>query len=157
MKRTCRRGRCLTVRTRYEDALVTCLKRSTPFAPLFLRLRLSLLNTNSLPSAQALTDKPSSYPCSYPGCTYTSARPYDTNRHSKTHIPDTVSRLDCPYAGDNFCDRKGERGFTRADHREEHVRNVHSSRYPQRGFTKEDHREEHVRSVHPPEKRTSKE
>lgn len=45
----------------------------------------------------------------------------------KTHFPETVSRLDCPYAGGGFCKREGENGFTREDHRKEHIRKVHPS------------------------------
>jgi len=68
------------------------------------------------------------HPCLYPGCLHTSARPYDLDRHMKTHFPEAVSRLDCPYARGGFCRREGERGFTREDHRKEHVRKVHPVR-----------------------------
>lgn len=65
------------------------------------------------------------YECLYPGCDYTSARAYNLERHVKTHYPEAVVRLDCPYAWGGFCGRKGVRGFIREDHRKEHIRKVH--------------------------------
>ncbi|KAL8822473.1 MAG: hypothetical protein Q9191_006790, partial [Dirinaria sp. TL-2023a] len=67
------------------------------------------------------------YTCLYPGCDYTAARSYDLERHVKTHYPESVERLDCPYARGGFCGRMGARGFTREDHRKEHIRKVHPS------------------------------
>lgn len=97
-----------------------------------------LLTTSSFPSAQALTDNPSRYPCIFQGCLHTSARPYDLAQHLKSHYPETVSKLECPYARGGFCGREGQRGFTREDHRKEHVRKVHPSRERTSKESKED-------------------
>ncbi|KAL8984170.1 MAG: hypothetical protein Q9177_004770, partial [Variospora cf. flavescens] len=55
-------------------------------------------------------------------------RSFDLGRHLKTHFPDDTPRLDCPKAtagGAAWCNRVGERGFTRQDHLNEHLRKVH--------------------------------
>lgn len=65
------------------------------------------------------------YSCLWPNCEFTAARAFDLGRHVNTHTPETARRLDCPYARNGFCGRMGERGFTREDHRNEHIRKVH--------------------------------
>ncbi|KAL8790691.1 MAG: hypothetical protein Q9213_000539 [Squamulea squamosa] len=59
------------------------------------------------------------------------ARSYDLDRHMKSHFPDSAGKLDCPYgAKGSFCGRVGEKGFTRKDHRDEHLRKVHKVDLP---------------------------
>lgn len=45
----------------------------------------------------------------------------------KVHFPNSVGKLDCPQGAreGSFCKRVGEKGFTRKDHRDEHLRKVH--------------------------------
>lgn len=71
------------------------------------------------------TGNPPRHPCLYPGCSHSSARLHDLERHMRTHYSETVPRRDCPYASGGFCGREGKKGFTREDHRKEHVRKVH--------------------------------
>ena len=71
------------------------------------------------------TSSSARYPCLYPGCGHIAARSYDLEKHVNTHYPETLQRLDCPYAQNGFCGRMGPRGFTREDHRKEHIRKVH--------------------------------
>ncbi|KAL8769009.1 MAG: hypothetical protein Q9209_004926 [Squamulea sp. 1 TL-2023] len=68
-------------------------------------------------------DNKNPFICVYPGCTRQFARSYDLDRHMKSHISDSIGKLDCPYgAKGSFCKRVGEKGFTRKDHRDEHLR-----------------------------------
>ena len=54
------------------------------------------------------------------------ARPYELlDRHMKTQFPEVVPRLDCPYARGGFCGQEGKNGFSKEDHRREHIRQVH--------------------------------
>ena len=80
---------------------------------------------DSMSTSKAPTMTRLKHPCLYPGCPQAFTRPYDLDRHYKTHFPDTVTKLDCPYAPGGFCGREGGRGFTRKDHLAEHVRKVH--------------------------------
>ena len=81
------------------------------------------MRVQSLPSGKSTSLI--QYPCLYPGCEYTAARAYDLGRHAKTHSPETLQRLDCPFARNGFCGRMGERGFTNDSLRKEHIRKVH--------------------------------
>lgn len=66
------------------------------------------------------------YVCLHPGCSRAFARMYDLDRHCKTHYPQTTQKFDCPEAvKGSFCGRMGDRGFTRNDHLNEHLRKVH--------------------------------
>lgn len=68
--------------------------------------------------------------CLYPGCTRRLARPYELDRHTKIHLP--ARKFDCPQgtASGSFCKRVGERGFTRRDKLNDHVRRVHCVSVP---------------------------
>ncbi|KAI4171893.1 MAG: hypothetical protein LQ343_003970 [Gyalolechia ehrenbergii] len=72
------------------------------------------------------SSKPTPYICVYRGCTRQFARSFDLDRHMKTHFPNAIQKLDCPKgAQGSFCRRVGEKGFTRKDHLDEHLRKVH--------------------------------
>lgn len=97
------------------------LSHQTPHSPF-------LPPQNRFPSSASTstgTSKPPQGICLYRGCTRQFARAYDLDRHMKVHFPESTNKLDCPYAGEGSCKRVGERGFTRKDHRDEHIRNVH--------------------------------
>ena len=81
--------------------------------------------TSKSKTGQGTVPNTSRYPCLWPNCEFTAARAYDLGKHLETHTPETSQRLDCPYARNGFCGRMGERGFTREDHRKEHIRMVH--------------------------------
>ncbi|KAI4094792.1 MAG: hypothetical protein LQ344_002038 [Seirophora lacunosa] len=70
--------------------------------------------------------KPTPFICLHAGCPRQFARSFDLDRHLKTHFPAAAPRLDCPkgLAG-AWCGRVGDRGFTRQDHLNEHLRKVH--------------------------------
>ena len=57
--------------------------------------------------------------CTHPGCTATSARLRDLQRHMKKHSP---PQHDCPVNG---CDRKGDNAFPRKDKLRDHLRQKH--------------------------------
>ncbi|KAI4245821.1 MAG: hypothetical protein L6R40_002349 [Gallowayella cf. fulva] len=83
-------------------------------------------SSSSSSSSSSPSSKATPYLCLHRGCTRQFARTYDLDRHVKTHFPDAVGKLDCPQgAKGSFCKRVGERGFTRKDHRDEHLRKVH--------------------------------
>ena len=91
------------------------------------------LDQNANSAERALMDTPKTvsypkvatrarYPCLQSNCEASFTRISDLKRHSKTvHRPEL---LDCPYAH-AFCGRTGEKGFTRRDHLNEHIREVH--------------------------------
>lgn len=91
------------------------------------------------------SQKPSPDICLYPGCTRQFAGSFDLDRHVRTHLPDPVTRLDCPKAGPGgFCGRAGSQGFTRQDHLNEHLRKVHFVNLPtslqgRRELSRDDH------------------
>ncbi|KAL8717536.1 MAG: hypothetical protein Q9225_005229 [Loekoesia sp. 1 TL-2023] len=71
-------------------------------------------------------EKPTPYICVFSGCPRQFSRSFDLDRHMKTHFPPSVDKLDCPKgAQGSFCKRVGDKGFTRKDHLEEHLRKVH--------------------------------
>ena len=95
----------------------------------------SLPHSSALISAPSLTSpetssskKDTPYTCLHPGCGGRFARSYDLDRHVKTHFPNTVHRHPCPRA--NLCGREGERGFSRKDHLNDHLRKVHMQHIP---------------------------
>ncbi|KAI4244989.1 MAG: hypothetical protein L6R42_010303 [Xanthoria sp. 1 TBL-2021] len=87
----------------------------------------SAQQSKSLSPTSTSTSKPTPFICVFPGCTRQFARTYDLDRHMKVHFPDSVGKLDCPQGAreGSFCKRVGEKGFTRKDHRDEHLRKVH--------------------------------
>ncbi|MCJ1445775.1 MAG: hypothetical protein MMC23_006280 [Stictis urceolatum] len=77
------------------------------------------------PPAPVKTKSDDRYTCTYPGCKSTGKfkRVTDYQRHMKTvHYPE---RFDCKYAKGGFCGREGTHGFTRQDHYNDHLRDVH--------------------------------
>ncbi|KAL8688190.1 MAG: hypothetical protein Q9218_005836 [Villophora microphyllina] len=78
------------------------------------------------PRLNQRSKKDTPYICLHPGCGHQFARTYDLDRHVKTHFPEQEGRMDCPEGKrDHWCGRVGDRGFTRRDHLEEHLRKVH--------------------------------
>lgn len=61
--------------------------------------------------------------CPYDGCSYTTERPFDLDRHLQKHLSSETKWYDCPGRG---CGRTGEHGFKRKDHLTEHLRKVHA-------------------------------
>ncbi|PGH01455.1 hypothetical protein GX51_05263 [Blastomyces parvus] len=75
----------------------------------------------------------SRYVCMFPLCESSFSRSADLSRHYPTvHFPDSV-RLDCPKPR---CSRKGEQGFTRQDHLNEHLRQYHKEPVAKRRSSK---------------------
>ncbi|EEH16946.1 hypothetical protein PABG_07033 [Paracoccidioides brasiliensis Pb03] len=75
----------------------------------------------------------SRYVCMYPRCESSFSRSADLSRHYPTvHFPDSV-RLNCPKPK---CSRKGELGFTRQDHLNEHLRQYHKEPVAKRRSSK---------------------
>ncbi|EEH03195.1 conserved hypothetical protein [Histoplasma capsulatum G186AR] len=75
----------------------------------------------------------SRYVCMYPRCESSFSRSADLSRHYPTvHFPDSV-RLNCPKPK---CSRKGEQGFTRQDHLNEHLRQYHKEPVAKRRSSK---------------------
>ncbi|KLJ07560.1 hypothetical protein EMPG_16975 [Blastomyces silverae] len=75
----------------------------------------------------------SRYVCMFPHCESSFSRSADLSRHYPTvHFPDSV-RLDCPKPR---CSRKGEQGFTRQDHLNEHLRQYHKEPVAKRRSSK---------------------
>jgi hypothetical protein len=73
------------------------------------------------------------YPCLVPGCPTVNSftRATDLNRHVQTvHFP---KRVDCKY---QYCGRVGENGFSRVDHLNEHLREVHKDHIPKKSRRK---------------------
>ncbi|KAI4261663.1 MAG: hypothetical protein L6R42_003141 [Xanthoria sp. 1 TBL-2021] len=71
--------------------------------------------------------KPKPYACLHPGCSCRFARSSDLDQHTRSHVPVFLNKLDCP---SGFCGRIGDRGFTRQDHLNEHLRKVHLADLP---------------------------
>ncbi|OJD09682.1 hypothetical protein AJ78_08981 [Emergomyces pasteurianus Ep9510] len=75
----------------------------------------------------------SRYVCMYPRCESSFSRSADLSRHYPTvHFPESV-RLNCPKPK---CSRKGELGFTRQDHLNEHLRQYHKEPVAKRRSSK---------------------
>ncbi|KAI9780681.1 MAG: hypothetical protein M1839_006622 [Geoglossum umbratile] len=86
-----------------------------------------------VPNQNRLKDKASNdkvYYCLSHSCGGTFTRKADLERHIATIHKPNAPRFDCPL---NRCHRKGEDGFTREDHLNEHLRNYHSRYIPKRG------------------------
>ncbi|KKZ65657.1 hypothetical protein EMCG_08495 [[Emmonsia] crescens] len=83
--------------------------------------------------AAGLERSGSRYVCMYPRCESSFSRSADLSRHYPTvHFPDSV-RLNCPKPK---CSRKGEQGFTRQDHLNEHLRQYHKEPVAKRRSSK---------------------
>ncbi|EEQ91429.1 uncharacterized protein BDCG_06549 [Blastomyces dermatitidis ER-3] len=83
--------------------------------------------------AAGLERSGSRYVCMFPRCESSFSRSADLSRHYPTvHFPDSV-RLDCPKPR---CSRKGEQGFTRQDHLNEHLRQYHKEPVTKRRSSK---------------------
>ncbi|PGG97070.1 hypothetical protein AJ79_09343 [Helicocarpus griseus UAMH5409] len=79
----------------------------------------------------------SRYVCMYPRCESSFSRSADLSRHYPTvHFPESV-RLDCPKPK---CSRKGDQGFTRQDHLNEHLRQYHKEPVAKRRSSKSSQR-----------------
>ena len=80
------------------------------------------------------------YPCLQSGCDASFRRVTDLKRHSNAvHNPQLI---DCPYAH-VYCGRTGENGFSRKDHLNEHIREVHKrdpAKRPSKAVTKSSRR-----------------
>ncbi|PGG97331.1 hypothetical protein AJ80_09719 [Polytolypa hystricis UAMH7299] len=84
----------------------------------------------------------SRYVCMMSGCSSSFSRSADLNRHYTTvHFPDPT-RLDCPKPR---CTRKGNEGFTRQDHLNEHLRQYHGDNIPKRTSSKSSRPSHYVR------------
>lgn len=91
------------------------------------------LSVKPLPASPAAVNmKPH---CPHPDCRDASGNPRkyfsrkaDVARHDRSHH--NRSFMDCPR---HRCSRKGESGFTRRDHLQEHLRQYHSMNIPKRG------------------------
>ncbi|KAL9024085.1 MAG: hypothetical protein Q9196_006772 [Gyalolechia fulgens] len=71
---------------------------------------------------------PNLYSCLYPDCSRRFARPFDLKEHIETHFPVASKKFDCPEGAlGSFCKRVGDQGFSRRDHLDEHLREVHGS------------------------------
>ena len=112
--------------------------------PMHLPFAHSLPFVHSLPThSQLLTPSPlrsttADGPryCYHPTCLDTSGRPkrpepYSRKADLKRHVESTHEKrfLDCTF---KRCDRRGENGFTRKDHRTEHLRGYHRMGIPKR-------------------------
>ena len=78
-------------------------------------------------SSRTETVKPSEtrFPCLSEGCGSEFGRVTDLKRHyNSVHV---TSRIDCPH---NWCGRTGAHGFSRKDHFNEHLREVHKQDIP---------------------------
>ncbi|KAI9776244.1 MAG: hypothetical protein M1839_000477 [Geoglossum umbratile] len=76
------------------------------------------------------TRKAMGFACLEPSCDSLFTRKADLERHVATMHAPRAARFDCPLAR---CHRKGEDGFTREDHLNEHLRNYHNRDIPKRG------------------------
>ncbi|KAL8843597.1 MAG: hypothetical protein Q9170_000101 [Blastenia crenularia] len=74
--------------------------------------------------------KPTPYICLFPNCSRQFARSFDLARHMKWHFGGLNEKLDCPHAQESLCGRAGDKGFTREDHLNEHLRKVHMMTVP---------------------------
>lgn len=96
---------------------------------------LSRLSTTTKSSAcRSPKSIPGSFVCLWdPTCQRSFLNSYDRRRHMETHSRESRPRYDCPEAEFvPWCDRKGERGFTRKDHRDQHRRKVHMVDLPRK-------------------------
>ena len=72
----------------------------------------------------------SQYICGKAECKFEFSRLTDLKRHIRiVHNPES-QRMDCPYG---WCGRVGEHGFTRRDHMNEHISEVHKGNTPKAG------------------------
>jgi len=81
------------------------------------------------PEPEVKSKPPKLYTCLVPGCNPKTkngafTRAADLVRHMETVHNAAPANLDCPYAK-NWCERTGTRGFSRRDHLNEHIRQVH--------------------------------
>lgn len=96
-----------------------------PSGPSFLGSSISIPDDVGSPTRTS-SRRENHYICLSPGCSKIFLRPFDLDRHMKTHYPDNSKRFDCPEAAKgSWCGRIKDRGFTRQDHLREHVRKVH--------------------------------
>ncbi|KAL8915002.1 MAG: hypothetical protein Q9171_000442 [Xanthocarpia ochracea] len=73
---------------------------------------------------ESTVSKNTPFVCVSPGCTRQFARPYDLDRHMRSHF--TAPKFHCPHAADgSFGKRFGVDGFSRKDHLNEHLKKVH--------------------------------
>ncbi|KAF1809723.1 hypothetical protein P152DRAFT_402557 [Eremomyces bilateralis CBS 781.70] len=70
------------------------------------------------------------FPCPYPSCATSYHRKADCRRHvTAVHERHNLTLVDCTVAK---CGRRGRKGFTRLDHRTEHLRNFHKLDIPKK-------------------------